>query len=133
MKAIPLEETFEVEPYVTQGDIMEYDEKDNIVGESYDEKDKSLDEEFNNVYVKALDAYSSLSEELEFVEGKYKARVGEVSNQFLNTALNAAKEKANLKGHKDNLVMKETNKTTNNNLFVGNHEELLKLLKDTKQ
>ena len=47
--------------------------------------------------------------------------------------LNAAKEKANLKGHKDNLVMKETNKTTNNNLFVGNHEELLKLLKDTKQ
>ena len=98
MKAIPLEETFEVEPYVTQGDIMEYDEKDNIVGESYDEKDKSLDEEFNNVYVKALDAYSSLSEELEFVEGKYKARVGEVSNQFLNTALNAAKEKANLKG-----------------------------------
>jgi len=133
MKAIPLEETFEVEPYVTQGNVMEYDEKDNIVGESYDEKDKSLDEEFNNVYVKALDAYSSLSEELEFVEGKYKARVGEVSNQFLNTALNAAKEKANLKGHKDNLVMKETNKTTNNNLFVGNHEELLKLLKDTKQ
>ena len=133
MKAIPLEETFEVEPYVTQGNVMEYEEKDNIVGESYDEKDKSLDEEFNNVYVKALDAYSSLSEELEFVEGKYKARVGEVSNQFLNTALNAAKEKANLKGHKDNLVMKETNKTTNNNLFVGNHEELLKLLKDTKQ
>jgi hypothetical protein len=132
MKTIPLEETFEVEPYV-KSDVIEYEEKDNIVGESYDEKDKSLDEEFDNVYVKALDAYSSLSEELEFVEGKYKARVGEVSNQFLNTALNAAKEKANLKGHKDNLVMKETNKTTNNNLFVGNHEELLKLLKDTKK
>jgi hypothetical protein len=132
MKTIPLEETFEVEPYV-KSDIMEYEEKDNVIAKSYDEKDKSLDDEFNDVYVKALDAYDSLSEELELVEGKYKARVGEVSNQFLTTALNAAKEKANLKGHKDNLSMKETNKTTNNNLFVGNHEELLKLLKDTKK
>lgn len=129
----PLEDTFEVEPYVDKSDVIEYEEpKDVISIKSYDDKDESLDQEFDNVYTKALSSFNSLAEELEFVEGKYKARVGEVSNQFLTTALNAAKEKANLKAHKDKLVVKEQNSTTNNNLFVGNHEELLKLLKDSK-
>jgi hypothetical protein len=133
MKAHPLEETFDIAPVVNDYDVIEYEQKDIIIGHSYDEKDTSLDGEFDTVFQKAIHAYDSMSEEMEIVEGKYKARVGEVSNQFLSTALNAAKEKMNLKQHKDKLVVKEAGSgVTNNNLFVGSHEELLKVLQEAK-
>lgn len=134
MKTHPLEKTFELEAVVNDYEIIEYEEsRDIVIGQSYDNKDASIDEEFDTIYHKAINAYDSMSEEMELVEGKYKARVGEVSNQFLSTALSAAKEKMNMKHHKDKLLVKEaTASTTNNNLFVGNHEELLKVLQEAK-
>lgn len=130
----PLEETFDLETIEDNTEIIEYEEnKDIVIGQSYDEKDASLDGEFDTIYLRAIHAYDSMSEEMELVEGKYKARVGEVSNQFLSTALSAAKEKMNMKQHKDKLVVKKVSSgVTNNNLFVGSHQELLKVLQEAK-
>lgn len=103
------------------------------VAETYDDKDNEIENQFQEVYDKAMGAYDSQTEQAELVEGKYKARVGEVSVQFLNTALEAARSKAQQKQSKDKLVVdskKAGPKTLNQNLFVGDRNELLKHFMD---
>ncbi len=126
----PLEEIFDLEPGTT---IMPRTEvvTDLVEAEEYDDKDNEIEEQFQSVYDHAISAFEDLSAESEVVEGKYKARVGEVANQALSTALNAAKEKANLKKHKDKIEVskgKLGTKTINNNLIVADRNELLKEL-----
>jgi len=59
----------------------------------------------------------------------------EVATQLLNSALHAAKEKANQKKEKDkndiarNKVVK---KVTNNNVFMGSHQEVLDQIENEK-
>jgi len=103
-----------------------------VVSGQYDEKDDEIDEQFQEVYDLSLEAFEQQSQEAELVEGRYKARNGEIAAQYLNIALNAAKDKATLKGNKDKLSLaaeKVTGaKTTNNNLIVGDRNEILKTL-----
>lgn len=137
MSTHPLAESCEFD----DTDLVPFDESDKELAlvepvkvDSYDEKDESLDVEFDTIYNEALRSYRNISDDMVFVEGKFKARIGEVSNQFLGTALNAAKEKAALKRHKDTIVVKEAaGQVTNNNLVVGSHEELLRILKDAQK
>jgi len=52
----------------------------------------------------------------------------EVATQLLNSALHAVKEKANQKKEKDKNDIsrnKITKKVTNNNVFMGSHQELM--------
>lgn len=107
-----------------------------VVSGQYDDKDDEIDEQFQEVYDLSLEAFEQQSQEAELVEGKYKARNGEIAAQYLNIALNAAKEKGSLKGNKDKLSLaaeKVTGaKTTNNNLIVGDRNDILKQLMGTK-
>ena len=127
----PLEAAFNIEEGTT---IIEYDEgtKTELVEhKEYDTKDVEIEEQFQEVYDKAMDAFEAQSDITEQVEGKYAARNAEVAAVYLNTALNAAKEKGGMKTHKDKLAVATRNvgkpETVNNNLIMDRND-LLKML-----
>lgn len=100
-----------------------------VVADEYDTKDKEIEEQFQEVYDAAMDAYEMQVADTETVEPKYRARNQEVAVQYLNTALNAAREKAGMKQFKDKMLndRKATGpKTVNNNLVVADRNEILK-------
>lgn len=129
----PIEDFLDIERGTTEIEVFER-EGELITSDGYDDKDGEIDSQFQEVYDSAMDGYDLLSEELHKVEGKYKARVGEVSVQHLNAALNAASSKAKLKEHKDKLESKEksgpSSVTTNNTLIVDDRSALLESLKE---
>ena len=99
----PCETVFDIEPNSTVMTIPAPRETELIESPLYDEKDKEIEKDFQEIYDASMDAYDQSIEDLEGIEGKYKARNSEVAVQFLNTALAAAKEKSRLKEHKDKL------------------------------
>ncbi len=118
--------TTQVEVYAREGEL--------ITSEGYDDKDAEIDAQFQEIYDSAMDGYDLLAEELHKVEGKYKARVGEVSVQHLNAALNAAKAKADFKQTKDKLdrggqKSGPSHVTNNNTLIVDDRSALIDALK----
>lgn len=122
--AHPLEEVFGIEEGTTNVPAKQMI-NEVVKPSEYDEKDIELDEQFQEVYKTAFEAYQTQAQEAELVEPKYKARNAEVAVQYLNTALQAAREKANLKQHNDKIKLKEKNPSTvNNNLIVGRNELL---------
>lgn len=126
----PLEEIFDIESGTT---LMSRTEKTTelVSSEEYDEKDIEIENQFQEVYDHAIAAFEDCASEVEIVEGKYKARMMEVANQSLNTALSAVKEKAGVKEHKDKHAIakgKLGGKTVNNNLIVADRNDLLKTL-----
>ena len=99
--------------------------------EEFDDKDTEIEEQFQEVYDSAMGAFEGQMDEAELVEGKYKARNGEVAVQFLNAALAAAKEKGGMKQHKDKLSVAKGKITaggggTNGKLIIADRNELLK-------
>lgn len=129
----PMEEFLDIERGTTEVEVFER-EGEVISAEGYDSKDDEIEEQFQEVYDSAMDGYDLLSEELHKVEGRYKARVGEVSVQHLNAALNAASHKAKLKEHKDKLESKEragpSKVTHNNTLIVDDRAAFLETLRE---
>ena len=127
----PLEAVFEIEegttlvPQVVRSTEL-------IVAEQYDVKDVEIECQFQEVYDAAMGAFESQFQEADLAEGKYKARNGEVAVQFLNAALQAAQSKSTLKQHKDKITIDLNKhagpKTVNNNLIVGDRNEILKQL-----
>lgn len=127
----PLEEVFGIEQGTTMLPTIQRTTELTVV-ESYDVKDKEVEGQLQEVYDAAMGAFETQSQETELVEGKYKARSGEVAVQFLNTALEAAKSKSTIKMHKDKLstVVNKPPGTVNNNLIVADRNELLKNLRN---
>lgn len=124
----PLEEIFDIETGTT---LVPHTEKTTelVSIDEYDNKDVEIEDQFQEVYDNALSAFEDLSAEVEVVEGKYKARMMEVANQSLSTALAAAKEKSNMKQGKDKNAITKNKlgvKTVNNNLIVADRNDLLK-------
>jgi len=131
----PLEDVFDIESGST---LMPRTEKTTelVASEEYDNKDKEIEDQFQEVYDAALSAFEDQVAEAEVIEGKYKARNMEVGVQLLNTALSAAKEKSSLKQHKDKTVIAKSKlgeKTTNNTLIVADRNDLLKTLMGKKE
>lgn len=125
----PLEEHFNIEPCTTVETTTER-ETELIELNTYDEKDVEIEETYQEIFDKALTAYDRLQDEMEDAEAKYLARLSEVSNGLLNTALSSAQAKAKLKEHKDKLSTKKGSgggKTVNNTLVIS-REELLQTL-----
>lgn len=119
----PMETFLNIEPNTTQ--IVRVEQETELVEtELYDEKDNEIEENFQEIYDKAMSGFDALQEEAEDVESKYIARINEVAIQYLNAGLNAASKKADLKQSKDKLQLAKTaaNKgganVTNNNLIV---------------
>lgn len=123
----PLEEAFDIEPCTTLTTKTERS-TELAVTEQYDEKDEEIEGQLQEIYDAAMAGFEDQCAEAEVVEGKYKARNMEVATQLLNSALHAVKEKANQKKEKDRNDItknKTTRKVTNNNVFMGSHQELL--------
>lgn len=136
----PLEEIFDIEPNTTMMEYTEVVPSETVQAPSYDDKDLEIEAQYDEIYNLALGGVTAISDEMQLVEGKYKARIGEVMANNLNVALSAAKEKASLKAHKDKLAIAQgklagptgAQNITNNNLVVTSQAELLKMLRQQR-
>ena len=128
----PMEDMLDIEPGTTQVPATIERSTELVAHEEFDDKDKEIEEQYQEVYDAAMGAFEQQSMDSEVIEPKYRARNQEVAVQFLNAALQAAKEKGGMKQHKDKLnvakVKANTAGTTNNNLIVADRNEILKHL-----
>lgn len=125
----PLEEVFDIPTGTT---IVEYKETlpaQVVEMPNYDQKDGEIEEKLEEIYSVAMGQVEAISDEMERVEGKYKARIGEVSATMLNVALGAVREKSLLKQHKDKVKPTGGPQTVNNtlNVVTADRNELLRL------
>lgn len=122
----PLDDMFDVEPNQTQvlipggsdktstegsGDIELYDD-DQVVtidtiptpSESYDRIDKQIDDQIQEVYTKAVDAYEvQMVHAATVTDKRYAAENAKVAADFLSIALNAVAHKGTAKANKDKM------------------------------
>lgn len=128
----PLEEVFDIETGTTMVEYKEVIPDEVVVMPTYDEKDNEIEGKLEEIYTVAMDQVSVISDQIERVEGKFKARMGEVTATMLNVALGAVREKSVLKMHKDKLTPTpgSATHTTNNNLIVADRNEILRALLD---
>lgn len=127
----PLEDVFDIPSGTT---VVEYQEAlpaEIVPMPTYDVKDDEIEEKLEEIYTIAMQQVETISDEMERVEGKYKARIGEVSATMLNVALGAVREKSQLKQHKDKLTPAKAGgpQTVNNtlNVVTADRNELLRL------
>lgn len=128
----PLESVLDIESGST---MIEYAEpamtsEPVIIEGVYDEKDKEIEEQFQEVYEAAMTQFEVQTSVCDEVEGKYAARNAEVAVQFLTAALSAVQAKSGVKSNKDKLVVKtltsDPSKSGNN--IVLDRNELMKML-----
>ena len=131
-----LEGIFDIEPGTTAltTSVLTQDVIENVEG--YDDTDKEIDGQIQNVYITALTAFADQAGLMTTDEDpKYANRGMEVANMFLNTALAAAQSRANFKMHKDK-ISKKTNaqgaQVTNNNLIMT-RSELFEMMLRSKE
>jgi len=128
----PLEEEFDIEPGTTIAEVSEVIPSEVIQVAGYDEKDDEIEEKLEEIYAVAMSNVELVADEMDRVEGKYKARVGEVTATMLSVALGAVREKSLLKQHKDKLgvtaAAARTPNTVNQNLIVADRNEILRSL-----
>jgi hypothetical protein len=128
----PLEDIFDIESGTTMVEYKEVLPAEVVSMPTYDAKDDEIEVKLEEIYTVAMGQVSVISDELERVEGKFKARMGEVTATMLNVALGAVREKSVLKMHKDKLtpIPGTATHTTNNNLIVADRNEILRALLD---
>jgi hypothetical protein len=132
----PMEMLFGIESGTTITEYHEILPEPMIESPMYDEKDNEIEDQLEEIYNLALGAASTVSDEIERVEGRYKASLAESATQSLNIALGSVREKRMMKEHKDKLQIAASKSkipgstTTNNNLIVANRNEILKMLAD---
>ena len=126
----PLEDVLDIESGTTLLPALPERNTELVTAEQYDNKDTEIEGQFQEVYDAAMDAYEQQAKDAETVDPKYRARNQEVAVQYLNTALNAAKEKATMKQFKDKIVNDRRSSkgpsTVNNNLVVADRNEILR-------
>lgn len=98
----------------------------------YDPKDDEIEQKIEEVYAFAMSKVATVADQIDLVEGKYKARLGEVTSTMLSVALGAIREKRELKKHKDTVAVKTTDASTptnvTNNNVILTRNELLEML-----
>lgn len=131
----PCETLFNIEPGSTQLiDVDNEREKKHIElvdCDQYDEKDKELEQTFQDIHDAAMDAFDELQSNVESTPRANRSSIYETSALLLNTALNAAKEKAGIKQYKDKLSSKQkTPQSINNtqNIIAISPAELVKMM-----
>jgi hypothetical protein len=129
-KEHPLEEFLGIKKGTTE--IVTVEQKTELVPhQDYDGKDSEIEEDYQQIFDKAMLGHEILQEQIEETEGKYAARIGEVSAQHLKLALDAAAAKAKLKEHKDKLKAREKAagpKVQNNTVVVTDTTDLIRML-----
>lgn len=131
----PLEEALDIESGTTLVEYKEAVPAEIVEMPNYDAKDNEIEQKLEEIYTIAMDQADQMGVEMVRVEGKYKARLGEVTATMLNVALGVVREKTALKVHKDRTATSSptTVNTTYNNLIVADRNEALKLAKERKR
>ena len=131
----PIEEILEIEAGTTLLPAVETTKTEIAVAPDYDNVDTQINEQFQEIYDVAMDAYEQQALDIETIEPKYRARNSEVAVQYLNTALSAAKERSNIKMAKDKLTKKAAPGVLNDNrsVIVADRNDLLKNLFEGKE
>lgn len=126
----PMEEVLDIEQGSTHLPMVDERKSKATIPDNYDETDTEIVEQFQEIYDTAMDAYEQQANDISAVPPQFRARNQEVAAQYLNTALNAAKEKASLKMSKDKNIIKQTKgpQTINQNVIVADRNKLLKTL-----
>ena len=125
----PIEDILDIESGTTLFPAVQTTKKELAVTGDYDDVDQEINEQFQEVYDTAMDAYEQQAMDIETIEPKYRARNQEVAVQYLNTALAAAKEKSNIKMSKDKMVTKQATtgpQTLNQSVIVADRNDVLK-------
>lgn len=131
----PLENVFDIAPGTTVVEYKETVPAEVVAMPNYDPKDDEIEEKLEEIYTVAMDQVSAISDEMERVEGRHKARIGEVTATMLNVALGAVREKRVMKEHKDKLRPAGAGpQTVNNtlNVVTADRNEILKMLAKQK-
>lgn len=134
----PMEDFLDLEAGTTLVEAEEIVLEEATPHVAYDDKDMEIEQKFDDVYAIAMSNVVTVSDEIERVEGKYKARMGEVTANMLSVALQAAREKASFKMHKDKLSpkgpeAKTVNQTLNQLNIVADRNEMLRILAAKKE
>jgi hypothetical protein len=133
----PLETMFDIEEHTTMVEYNEIIPAEVVQIAGYDEKDNEIEDKLEEIFSVAMTNVSIASDEMERVEGKFKAQVGAVTAQMLNVALGATREKSLLKQHKDKLGSTAraagTPHTVNQNLIVADRNEILRMMLSTEK
>ena len=122
----PLEDLFDMPSGTTLITTETRIEEPNTEHVSYDEKDSEIDNQFQTIFDLALDAYNEQLNVMEDLEPSFTLKNAELANHYLQTALEAAKSKMQMKQSKDKLS-KAAAKTVNNNLIMDRND-MLKLM-----
>ncbi|MHA2402104.1 MAG: hypothetical protein ACXADH_03855 [Candidatus Kariarchaeaceae archaeon] len=128
----PLEEVFNIEESTTVVPYVEV-KTDLVPYEPFDVKDEEIEQQLQDLYDMALEAFENQQVDADTIEPKYKARNAEVAVQYLRAALDAAREKRQLKEHKDKVTVKEKGAGTINNNLVVSHSEMLDLVEEVNK
>lgn len=105
----------------------------------YDDKDKEVEERIEEVYTSAMDLIRINSDKLETADGKAVACITESTAALLNVALSAAREKRELKRHKDKMTTAPAGgvggvgNTVNNNILVTTRNDIMKMIRDASR
>ncbi len=129
----PMEEFLGIESNSTLMTHTEREDEQSVSHVTYDDKDVEIEDELSEIKKEALNAFDMLRDEMDRVgDPRQKARLGEVSNQILGTALSAIQQKMKIKQEKDKLAKKQSkpggaNKIVNNNVFMDRNAMLEQL------
>lgn len=135
----PLESALGIEPGTTLVEYTEVLPAEVVEMPNYDDKDNEIEGKLEEIYTAAMGQVEIIGDVMERVEGKYKARIGEVTATMLNVALGAVREKSVLKMHKDKLpgasasghpAAQGSTHQTNNTLVFASHDEMLRIVAD---
>jgi len=103
-----------------------------VTAPEYDAKDDEIEGKIEEIYAFAMAKVAGIADQIDLVEGKYRARLGEVTANMLNIALGAVREKRELKQHKDKISVQDkeagTPRSVTNNNVILTRNELLDML-----
>lgn len=125
----PFEEMFEIESGTTILHKPEYDTNGMVLYDQYDEKELEIESQYQTIYTAAFAAFTD--QVMSNQRGENPAMYGknlEAAAKFLSTALDAVKEKAELKHKKDKTVIKSAPTNVTNNNLIMDREDLIEML-----
>jgi len=102
----PLEQVFDLEEHSTNLSIPTATLPEAVPAAAtaqYDDKDQAIETELSAVHEEAMAVATQMKQQMAYADPRALPRMGEVSIQALNTALDAIKQKADIKKHKDKL------------------------------
>ncbi|WAX21697.1 hypothetical protein [Stenotrophomonas phage RAS14] len=129
----PLEDILGIESNSTE--IVKFERNTELQPyEHFDDKDTELENQYQEIADLAITAYKNLEQTMETAEPKFMARLTEVGQQSLNTALSALNARAKMKEAKDKALAKAAQasskgNTTNQAVFILDRNQALQMVK----